>query len=128
MTLSDLKSHIDEYVRVGHGEDVVLITLSQPSVGSRAATAVRCIFPGFDWEHGQMRIEPENQVCLRGRAKEDTMPIRIFAYSSPRPFYECPICGEHIKKDSNYCQQCGQHLVFDRSAEPCDTYNREVQL
>jgi hypothetical protein len=125
LTLSELKIHVDEYVRVGHGDDVVLITLSQSSVGARASTAVSCIFPGFDWEHGQMRIEPEKPVCLRGRAKDDMMPIRMFAYSSPRPFYECP-CGTQVKKDSHYCQHCGQHLFLDKNAEPYDSYNKKV--
>lgn len=125
MTLNDLKSHVDEYVKIGHGNDTVLITLSQPSVGGRASTGVIGIYPGFDWEHGQMRIEPAQQICPRGRTKDDIMKIRIFAYSSPKPFYNCPVCEEHVKKDSKYCQRCGQHLVFDNTAEPFDSYNKK---
>lgn len=125
MNLNDLKKQVDSYVAFGHGDDVVLITLSQPSVGGRACTGIRGIYSGIDWENGQIRIDPEKDVCLRGRAKDDVMDISIFAYSSPRPFYCCPICREHVKKDSNYCQCCGQHIKLNPMAEPRDNYKNK---
>lgn len=125
MKLRDLKASIDSYIGLGHEEDPVLITLSQPSIGSRASCGIRGIYPGFDWEHGQMRIEPDKPIVTAGRSKDDMKPMAIYAYSAPRPFYNCPTCGKKVKKDDNYCSRCGQHIFYNKNAKPADSYRKE---
>lgn len=122
MTLNELKRSVDTCVQFGHGNDVVLITLSEPSFGWRASIGIRDIYPGIDWEYGQMRIEPDEAICKKGRAKDDLLPMHIYAYTAPRRFYSCPICETHVKKDDHYCSRCGQHLFFDANREPADSW------
>ncbi len=55
MILSELKKQIDFLCETGHGDNPVLVTLSESSVGSRAATGITGIHSGFDWERGQIR-------------------------------------------------------------------------
>lgn len=49
MTLSELKKQIDFLCDNGHGDNLVLVTLSESSIGSRAATGITGIRSGFDW-------------------------------------------------------------------------------
>lgn len=127
MTLYDLKRSVDSYVDLGHGENDILITLSQKSVGARMSVGVRGIYAGFDFESGQIRIEPMEPICKRGRAKDDPVAMNIFAFSSPRKFYSCPMCEETVKKDAHYCPRCGQHLFFDPTKEPLDSYKSDTK-
>lgn len=130
MTLSELKVHVDDMVRAGYGEKTVVITLSQPSVGARASVGIKGIFSGFDWEHNQIRIEPTELICKRGRAKDDPAKINIFAFSYPKKFYLCPMCEERVKKDNQYCPRCGQRLIFDAEKVPSDSWKvirKEIQ-
>lgn len=122
MTLNELKADIDLYVEEGFGDWTVLITLSEPSIGAGVSTGIHGIYPGIDWEHGQMRIDPEEPIVRRGRAKSDAMPINIWAYSGPRKFYTCPICDNKVTKYNNYCSHCGQLLEYDPDAEPIDSW------
>ena len=56
MILSELKKQVDFLCDNGHGDNPVLITLSESSIGSRAANGITGIHIGIDWEHGQGRI------------------------------------------------------------------------
>lgn len=122
MKLSELKKHIDFLLEHGHEEDTVYITLSQPSMGARASVGIKGAFSGIDFEHNQIRIEPLEPLCKRGRAKDDAMEMNIFAFSSPRRFYACPMCEEKVKKENHYCPRCGQHLIFDEKKMPSDVW------
>lgn len=125
MTLLEFRTQVDSLINHGHGEDTVLITLSQPSVGARSFIDITGIFAGFDFERGQVRIEPTEPICKRGRAKNDPVKINIFAFSGPRKFYNCPMCDSAVRKDSKYCSTCGQRLVFDPTKEPSDSQKQK---
>lgn len=112
MNLNELKQKVDALVEDGDGERTVVITLSQRSVGARAAVGIQGIFSGIDWEAGQLRIEPLEPICQRGRAKDDQMDVSISDCSGQRKIRLCPVCEERVKKGSNYCANCGQRLHF----------------
>lgn len=122
MNLSELKEQIDVLTEELGCEETVVITLSQPSVGARASVGIKGVFSGVDFERNQIRIEPLEPLCKRGRAKDDAMEMNIFAFSSPRRFYACPMCEEKVKKENHYCPRCGQHLIFDENKIPSDAW------
>lgn len=127
MNLLELKTHIDSFVEDGFGNSSVLISLSEPSIGARAAIGVKDVHVGIDWEHEQIRIETDEPICRRGKSKDDILDIDIHKYSSPKQFYTCPICEEKVKKDSNYCSNCGQHLKFNESKKPVDEWKQKYK-
>lgn len=129
MKLSELKKNIDFLLETGHEENEVRITLSQPSIGGWASVGIKGAFPGFDFESEQVqiRIEPIEPVCSRGRSKDDAMKMNIFAFSGPRKFYLCPMCGGRVKKDNCYCPRCGQHLTFDAEKQPSDIWKADIK-
>lgn len=40
----------------------ILITTSDVSIGARACVGVRGFVAGFDWEYGQLRLDPIERV------------------------------------------------------------------
>ena len=60
MTLNELKHAVDFLVERGYGNNTVVITTRDDSVGGRAYCEVASICQGMDWEKGQIRISP---VC-----------------------------------------------------------------
>ena len=126
MTLNELKADIDSYVEEGFGDWTVLINLTEPSIGARASVGIRGIYPGIDWEHRQMRIDPEEPIVRRGNARSDAMPMRIWVYSGPRKFCTCPICDNKVTKDTHYCSHCGQHVKYDSNVEPIDSWKAHL--
>ena len=48
MVLSELKKQVDFLCDTGHGNNPVLVTLSESSIGSRAATGITGIHSGID--------------------------------------------------------------------------------
>ena len=67
MNLKELKNIVDFAIEnLQHHQNPeeisVLITLSESSVGSRASSTIKYVGMGFDWEHGQFRIEPVTLV------------------------------------------------------------------
>ena len=122
MTLQQLKNDIDKLIRTHNGDKEVRITLSEPSAGARASCGIAGIFSGIDWEYAQIRIEPDKSICSRGKEKSHPKEILIWKYTSPRQFYTCPDCDQIIKKDHNFCPYCGQSVIFNKNAEPADSY------
>lgn len=116
MNLKELKGTIDFTISTLHKyespEDIpVLITLSEPSVGSRASSGVIYVGTGIDWEHGQLRIEPEQKLVRKGNAKTDVIPsYEHTPYGGGRKVFICKMCGCQVGKDDRYCKHCGQRL------------------
>ncbi len=113
MTLSKLKEQVDFLVSNGHGTDVVLVTLSESSVGARASTGVKGLHSGFDWEHGQVRISTEKRIISYERDRDKEMQPRREDYdigTRIRHLILCPKCENQLRKDDNYCSRCGQKI------------------
>lgn len=113
MVLSELKKQVDFLYETGHGDNPVLVTLSESSVGSRAATGITGIHSGFDWERGQVRISTEKKIISYGKDRDEVMePIKedYNIGSRTRHLLLCPKCQNQLRKDDNYCGNCGQRV------------------
>ena len=113
MILSELKDQVDFLISNGHGNDTVLVTLSESSVGARASTGIIGLYPGFDWERGQVRISTEKKVISYGKDRDKEMLPRRKDYdvgTRIRHLILCPKCENQLRKDDNYCSQCGQRI------------------
>lgn len=76
MVLSELKKQVDFLFDTGHGDNLVLVTLSESSIGSRAATGITGIHSGFDWERGQARISTKKKIISYGKDRDNAMEPR----------------------------------------------------
>ena len=113
MTLSELKNQVDFLYENGHVDNPVLITLSESSIGTRAATGITGIYSGFDWEHGQVRISTEKKIISYEKDRDNTMEPRREDYdigTRVRHLLLCPKCENQLRKDDIYCSHCGQRI------------------
>ncbi|MFY9421518.1 MAG: zinc ribbon domain-containing protein [Bacilli bacterium] len=114
MNLKELKTIVDFTIEnlqphQKPEEIQVLITLSESSIGSRAASGISYIGMGFDWEHGQLRIEPSKKLVSKGNSLNDVKKV-VQKEFEHRKYYVCPRCLQKIAKDDYYCRYCGQKL------------------
>ena len=114
LTVRDLKELVG-YVSEDDLNARVVITLDEPSVGSRASTSIIMAHMGFDWEAHQFRIEPKESLARNKFSRDTPRDIKKW-----RDGYFCPRCdGSLMKKEvkeSRYCRRCGQRfsgLVHD---------------
>ena len=117
MVLSELKKQVDFLCDTGHGGNPVLITLSESSIGSRAATGITGIHSGIDWEHGQVRISAEKKIISYEKDRDNAIEPRKEDYdigTRVRHLLLCPKCETHLRKDDNYCGNCGQRIRRER--------------
>jgi hypothetical protein len=79
MNLEELKRYIDydiEHLNNIKPKDIpVLINLSENSVGARASVGVQFVGIGFDWEHGQFRIQPNVELVKKGNSLADIRKV-----------------------------------------------------
>jgi len=87
----------------------VLINLAERSVPSIAASGVKSIVMGFDWEAGQLRIEPECLLVKLGNNLNDEKLIKKLK-SDGKISHWCPRCEHKISCEDHYCRHCGQKL------------------
>lgn len=114
MLLKELKKQVDFLMEHGHQNDPVLITLSDPSVGGRANSGVLNILSGFDWEHGQIRLEPEKRLLSFEKDRDLALPAIHKVYDlngRKRNLFKCPKCENHLQKTFHYCPKCGQKII-----------------
>lgn len=114
MNLKELKEIVDFEIKnlreYEKPEDIsVLITLSESSMGARASSSIKYIGMGFDWEHGQFRIEPSLSLVRKGNALTDVKPVVKDDFSGVK-FWACPKCRLKVAKDDIFCRHCGQKL------------------
>ena len=115
MTLTELKNAIDtalQFERNPDNIDVVITTvLPYMTCGQRPCMDVRYVGMGFDWEHGQFRIEPKEKLMA---IKHDE-PQMVMEY---RGNYHCPKCeymiSQRKKLDAiRFCGKCGQAVKWE---------------
>lgn len=115
MTLTELKNAIDialQFEKNPDNVDVVITTkLPYMTVGQAPCVGVKSAYMGFDWEAGQFRIIPEeNLMCI----KHD-VPQEVINWND---VYCCPKC-EHILSINNkdldikFCSKCGQAVRWN---------------
>lgn len=118
MTLSTLKHTIDT-LSLQHSDpdlQVVITTSGENSYGARASIPVKDIYPGIDWEAGQLRIEPEEPLYRSGRRPEDTRKAFAIQYIYDRRTvtkHHCPMCMEELVGCKKFCACCGQKVTLD---------------
>ena len=113
MKLKELYEISKSLIEQGKEEDDVLITLSEPSIGGRASTPINYVYAGFDWEHGQVRVEPKDSLINKLKDRDKQLDIKIMEYNNSGRkciIRKCPICENHLKKDDKYCSRCGQAI------------------
>lgn len=113
MVLSELKKQVDFLIDNGYGNNVVLVTLSEPSIGSRAAAGITGIYSGFDWEHRQIRISTDKKIISYEKSRDKVIEPRKEDYNIGtriRHLLLCPKCENQLRKDDNYCSCCGQKV------------------
>lgn len=93
------------------GEKLLLVTTSDRSIGSRASVRVKGIYQGFDWEHGQIRIETDEQIIKKYNDRDAEKDKWYFTERITNKKYSvCPVCHYRVGKKDNYCRYCGQKL------------------
>ena len=113
MVLSELKKQVDFLCDNGHGDNLVLVTLSESSIGARAATAITGIHPGFDWEHGQVRVSTKKKIISYGKDRDNAIEPRKEDYDigiRMRHLLLCPKCENQLRKYDDYCSNRGQRI------------------
>lgn len=108
LTVKDLKDIIDR-TNENDLDARIVITLDEPSIGSRAFTSIIMAHMGFDWENNQFRIEPKEPIARNKFSRDTPRDIKKW-----RNGYFCPKCdGSLMKKEvkeSRYCRRCGQRF------------------
>lgn len=114
MNILELKKYIDSLIDNGIEDAALLITLKEPSVGPRASVSIKYIHQGFDWEHNQIRIEPEEDLTRYKKDRDNPLPIKIREEKMPNgkniKIRKCPKCGDKVTRSQNYCSMCGQRI------------------
>lgn len=111
MKLSKVKEIVDNYVEKGFGDWNTLITIKDISAGPRACSDIQGIYNGFDWEHGQIRIEPEKNLISQSKDRDKALPVIKHIYGQGiRNVISCPKCENHLRKSDKYCSICGQRV------------------
>ena len=110
MTLKELKEKCDIQCSLGHEYDNVVITVQNPgTVGMRAYTNIASFAPGFDFEKGQMRIEPLHKLLPVEVGRD--VPMKAYRIHGMRKILKCPKCEEHLRKTDKFCPRCGQKIL-----------------
>lgn len=110
MNVLDAIEKLEWIVKQGHGSDELVIPLSEASVARRACTAVKSITKGYDWNRGRVFIYPEKDVLSKEHDRDALKPMRIIEAGRARKAVQCPVCEEILRKDFNFCSNCGQRV------------------
>ena len=127
MTLTELRDSVNHALDHWRDSDdpEVVITLSNPSVGPRASCGVIYAALGFDWEYGQFRIQPQENLRREGRTLEDPVETYVHQYlydKRKQTIHHCRNCGYVVKKDANFCQHCGQRIKISDKIHAIKNY------
>lgn len=116
MNLLKLKQIVDLSFNTTHEPESVsvVITTCGESVGAREFSDVSFVGLGFDYEHGQLRIEPNDKLYKENKTSKDAQQILLIEYLYDKrksQSYHCPICKAKVPSDSKYCSYCGKSLL-----------------
>lgn len=111
MTAKELYDNLTRLLKIGDVKDAtpVLITLSDGGAGCRAFCKASGIHAGFDWERGQLRIEPEENLFRNIPRMNEAVGIIREEFNGVS-FNACGRCHMKIAKNDRYCRHCGQRL------------------
>lgn len=114
MKLSQLKRAVDLSFKTQKDPDniEVVITTRTPYItcGQLPYTDIACVGMGFDWEAGQFRITPQEDLM---KVKHD-VPQKVLKWLD---IYYCPKCeymlGTNRYENTRYCSRCGQAVKWE---------------
>ncbi len=119
MKFGEFLKQVNLYAERGeYDNNRVVISLSEPSIGGRAYAEVQGIYPGFDWERGQMRIEPGKKILSYEKDRDkEVEPIKRDWENNGRitRIFSCPKCGSKLKKSDRFCSCCGQKIKVENN-------------
>ncbi len=110
ITVKELKDTIDAILlnkRV-EPDSPVLITLAEKSIGPTASCSVCSASVGFDWEHGQFRLEPSKSLVTKENTHTALLKCEVI---EDVHIYWCGHCVHKVNKNDCYCKVCGRKLV-----------------
>lgn len=116
MNIGELTEKLSALVKDGHKEENVVITVEEPSVGARACVGIQSALLGFDWETGQLRIEPQEPLVTYGKDRDIPVKAKIMTMDMgrvTRSARKCPSCGFRVYKEHRYCPMCGQRIISE---------------
>ena len=73
MNLKEFKDRVDFLYKTERNPEnvkVVITTYEGGTLGGRPYCNIGYLHMGFDWEHNQLRIEPENKLIKWGEGKD----------------------------------------------------------
>lgn len=107
MNMLDMYKKLDAQVRSVGAEKAsqmdVVISTNDESIGPRSFVEFNSIMFGFDWEAGQLRIEPVKPVFMRPKVEK----VRRMVTDNK---YWCERCASKVGKSDKYCKSCGVQL------------------
>lgn len=75
----------------------------------------RCVRDG-DTEYSKSR-RIDNIPDVWKRAAGELGVVRDWAFTAPRPTFECPVCGETLREGVALCKSCGAILDKEKAAK-----------
>lgn len=87
----------------------ILITTSENTVGARSCCKIDGVSIGFDFESGQVRIEPSIPL-LKEKNSRLIAKSPIQKTLNNKKYYVCSSCLLKISKSDIFCKHCGQKL------------------
>lgn len=113
LTVQEVINTLQHYISFDEEikEKELLITTNDKSIGSMAYVTIQDIYQGFDWEHGQIRIETNMPIVKKYNSRDIEKPKWIFTEEiSNKKYIVCSACESRIGKKDEYCKHCGQKL------------------
>ena len=120
MTIKDLKDILDFYIRIGDGDNTVVVGLKEPSVAHSANSPVKYAYNGIDFDNNTFFLECEDKLRRHDKDRDKPMTaVKIIytKYPETRPVIHCPICENKLRKADKYCSNCGQAVSMENLRE-----------
>ena len=122
MNLEKLHHIIEEYLtqpwrHENVGEYPVVVTTKDWSAGPRASVGVGYVSLGMDWEKGQVRISPsEDIISVKYHQKKlDAVREGIKPFSqefSVGTVWYCTNCDRVLDTEWKFCPRCGARILW----------------